>query len=75
MQCSKQAMPSLQSPVGHRIYGHRLSIESVYFKDQISAELMEIYFVNAKYNGFSILVLVIHKCCVLRLFTAVNYMA
>ena len=42
-------MPSLQSAVG---YGHIWSIESglsqfIYFKDEISAETMEILFVNA----------------------------
>ena len=56
-ECSNKAMPNIQSPVGHMgIYGHRWSIESVYFEDQISAELMElmeIYFVNAKCNGCS----------------------
>ena len=49
-------LPSLQSPVGHRICGHSWTIESVYFEDQISAELMEqmeIYFVNDKCNGCS----------------------
>ena len=53
LECSNQAMPSLQSHVGHRIHGHKWSIESVYFEDQISAELMETYFVNAKCNGCS----------------------
>ena len=49
-------MPSREAPVRHRIYGHRWSNESVYFKDEISAELMElkeIYFVNARCNECS----------------------
>ena len=51
LECSNQAMPSLQSPVGQKIYGHIWSNESVYFEDQISVKLMEIYFVNAQFNG------------------------